>query len=147
MVSGLLDAQLLAVLSGLAMVLFLLLLRAVFRKRWLVVVLFLCLQTVGNLALMRAIFVGARPIDWLVAGGFTALTLIVLVRLGLLATMAACFVVGLLSVQYPLVTWDLSAWSSHSFLAALLFLVAMALYGLHTSLAGQPLLRNLLAEG
>lgn len=112
-----------------------------------VVVLFLCLQTVGNLALMRAVFVGAHPVDWLVAGGFTAIELIVLVRLGLLAAMAACFLPSLLSIQYPLVTWDLSAWSSHSFLAALLFLVAMALYGLHTSLAGQPLLRNLLAEG
>jgi len=65
-------------------------------------------------------------------------------RYGLLATVSAVFVLHL-TVFYP-VTSDFTAWYAGDFVPALAVVVALAIYGFRTSLAGRPLLRGRLLE-
>ena len=65
-------------------------------------------------------------------------------RYGLLAACSAVFVLHL-NIFYP-VTSDMTAWYAGDFLPALLGVVALAVYGFRTSLAGRPLLRARLFE-
>jgi serine/threonine-protein kinase len=79
---------------------------------------------------------------------FTALAaglhVIVLARYGLLATIAAVFVVYLW-VFYPMTT-DLTAWYATNFLIDAGICLALAVFGFYTSLAGQPLFGRPLFE-
>jgi Protein kinase domain len=61
-------------------------------------------------------------------------------RFGLLAMAAAQF--GYFMSNFYLYTSDLSAWYAGSAVTALAVCAGLALYGFHTSLAGQPLLRG-----
>ncbi|HEX8162584.1 MAG TPA: protein kinase [Pyrinomonadaceae bacterium] len=72
------------------------------------------------------------------------LVVFVLYRFGLLATISALFFTHLW-VFFPLTT-ELTAWYATDFTIALAVALALALYGFHTSLAGQPLLRRGLLE-
>ena len=65
-------------------------------------------------------------------------------RYGLLAACSAVFVLHL-NIFYP-VTSRLTAWYAGDFLPALLVVVALAVYGFRTSLAGRPLLRGRLLD-
>jgi len=64
--------------------------------------------------------------------------------LGLLAT-TSFLLFQCLCIEYPLTT-DLAAWYAEGALFALTVAGALALYGFHTSLAGQPLFRGKLLE-
>jgi hypothetical protein len=68
----------------------------------------------------------------------TGAFILVLLRVGLLAAVAAFYVWGLF-VLFPL-TWNLDAWYAGSSVAALLDLAALALFGFTTSLGGRPAL-------
>ncbi|HYJ87745.1 MAG TPA: hypothetical protein VEW46_16900, partial [Pyrinomonadaceae bacterium] len=65
-------------------------------------------------------------------------------RFGLLTLIAAVIFLHL-TVFFP-VTTELSAWYASSFILDLVVLVALAVYGFYTSLAGQPLFRGALPE-
>jgi len=68
----------------------------------------------------------------------------VLYRYGLLALVSALFIAHL-NIFFP-VTSDFSAWYAGDFLPALAISLGLAVYGFHTSLAGQPLLGRRLLE-
>jgi serine/threonine-protein kinase len=70
----------------------------------------------------------------------SAISIFLLVRFGLLATIFAEFFF-LLGVFYPL-TSDLSAWYSGVTIFALAIGLALAIYGFYISLAGQPLFKE-----
>ncbi|MGI9165671.1 MAG: hypothetical protein ACR2G5_04685 [Pyrinomonadaceae bacterium] len=70
----------------------------------------------------------------------SAIFLVILVRFGLLATIFAEFFL-LLGVLYPL-TSDFSVWYSGVTLFVLAIGLTVAIYGFFTSLAGQPLFRE-----
>jgi predicted Ser/Thr protein kinase len=65
-------------------------------------------------------------------------------RYGLLAMVSAIFLLHL-NIFYP-VTSDFTAWYAGDFVPALAVVVALAVYGFRTSLAGRPLLRGRLLE-
>ena len=65
-------------------------------------------------------------------------------RYGLLAVVAAVFVLHL-NIFYP-VTSDFTAWYAGDFLPALVVVLAVAVYGFRTSLAGRTLLHGSLLE-
>ena len=70
--------------------------------------------------------------------------LLVVVRVGLLATMVFLFV-GRLFFLVPM-TFDMSKFYAPQALFGVLLLIAVALYGFWYSLAGQPILRNVLGD-
>jgi hypothetical protein len=70
--------------------------------------------------------------------------LLVVVRVGLLATMVFMFV-GRLFFLVPM-TFDMSKFYAPQALFGVLLLIAIAFYGFRYSLAGQPVLRNVLGR-
>jgi len=70
----------------------------------------------------------------------TALIVWVLYRYGLLALIVAIFFLHLM-IFYP-ITSDFSAWYAGDFVLALLFSLALVIFGFYTSLAGEPLFRG-----
>ena len=63
--------------------------------------------------------------------------LVVMARFGVLASMAA-FLTYHLTIFYPITT-ELSAWYATDFILCVVFIVALAIYGFWTSLAGQKI--------
>ncbi|MBV8858098.1 MAG: serine/threonine protein kinase [Acidobacteria bacterium] len=130
------DALLGAVMPCLTLLFVALLLAGVLRKDWLVAV-------AGWLLVGLLIYAG-RPLafsylslEWLFALLEAALFVYVYARHGALAAMSTLFSAIILRVA-PLTT-DLSLWYAANGLSILLAGLALALYGFHTSLAGQPL--------
>jgi hypothetical protein len=70
--------------------------------------------------------------------------LFLLLRFGLFAAVAGIFV-SRFFVTFP-VTFDFSAWYIGASLTALVAVLALAVYGFHTALAGRPLLKDRLLE-
>jgi serine/threonine-protein kinase len=105
-----------------------------------------------RLASLAAVLIGATAlsltresaagIPFAVVGAF--LFIFCLHRYGLLAMVSAVFVLHL-NIFYP-ITSDFTAWYAGDFVPALLVVVALAVYGFRTSLAGRPLLRGRLLE-
>jgi hypothetical protein len=106
-----------------------------FRRRWVVVVMWVFFGSVAGLAGFR----GDLVAQVLYAFVFSGAIAFCLFRFGSFAAMIAFFVDNLLT-RVPL-RLDVPGWSSQGSLLAIAIVVALALYGLHTSLAGQPLLR------
>lgn len=76
---------------------------------------------------------------------FSATLLIgVLYRFGLLATIAAIFVLHLM-IFFP-ITSDFSAWYAGDYVLALIVLFSLVVFAFYTSLAGQPLFRASLPD-
>jgi hypothetical protein len=104
-----------------------------FRKPWLAVAVLV--------VVLAALSIGASENPWI-----TAITnlfqlgvlLVVLLRLGLLAGIAANMVILVFSVNYS-VTSDPSKWYAPIAGLAIAILLALAVYAFRTSLAGKPL--------
>lgn len=113
------------------------LLRVLLRRQWLVAGLFIL------------IFAGHSLItgNW-AAAVFEALVygiyFVALVRHGLLLLVATLFAIHVLA-NFP-ITSDFSAWYVGTSISALLAVLALAVYGFHTSLAGRPVFQGRLLE-
>jgi hypothetical protein len=128
------------------MVVFLLLfLSLLLRKDW--------LGILAGFLVLTALLVSPRigeghQIDLLlsvVANAAWVLCVLCAVRIGPLALMVTLLFTHLW-VFFPITT-DLTAWYADNFVLDLILLVALAIYGFHTSLAGQPLFgRSFLQE-
>jgi hypothetical protein len=120
-------------------VLLLLLFVMVLRREWLAfAVLWLLLTLVSTL-------IGSAPVQMIFFTALSAfLTVFVLYRYGLLASVSAFFFTHLW-VFYPMTT-ELTAWYATDFLIALIICVALAVYAFYLSLAGQPLFAAKLLE-
>jgi hypothetical protein len=99
-------------------------------------------MTVTALVLLVSV-IGAFAIQhfWVnlfASAAMTGAFVLVLLRVGLLAAVAAFYVWGLF-VLFPL-TSDLEAWYAGSGVVALLVLAALALFGFTTALGGRPAL-------
>jgi hypothetical protein len=121
-----------SVMAGLASVFLLLLLRLALRSQRAAVAVFVLTSAVGAATsghFWIAFFTGAVQ---------TGMFVLLLVRVGLLAAVAAFYVTGLF-ILFP-VTGDLRAWYAGAGVTALLVLAALALFGFTTALAGRPAL-------
>jgi len=111
----------LAVVGGLCVLLFLLLLRLILRKQWAAVTAYI---TIG--IVFWSATVGHPYISWLVAGTTSVLVVILVLRCGLLAVVGYTFVRQILT--YP-ITSDLSAWHApFSTLFPLSVVLGLAVY-------------------
>jgi predicted Ser/Thr protein kinase len=120
-----------SVMTGLAAVFVLLLLRLFFRHQGLAIIAFMFLSSVG---------VAVASDSWWIALTISAvlngLFALLLLRVGLLAAVVAFYTSGLFIV-FP-VTVDLSSWYAGAGVAALLVLAALAGFGFTTAVAGRP---------
>jgi serine/threonine-protein kinase len=108
--------------------------RVLLRKSWVALAVFWVFSAIAVLGPPGA----GLPIIKVAAGAVIAtVTLILLFRVGLLAMLAAQFVVTLLLIA-PL-TLDFSRWYAGHGLAAAALAVAIAVYGFRVSLAGKPM--------
>jgi serine/threonine-protein kinase len=138
--AALLAAQAIDALIGPSVLLFLFLIFSiVLRRRWVAAgVLFLVITLLGAQS-------GEHPsIDWLFAMASAALTLFVLLRLGLLAAVFMQFFASAFYI-FPMTT-DFSAWYAGTTIVAVAVIVALVLYSFRTSLAGQRLFTGSLVE-
>jgi len=126
-----------AVLYGMVFLFILTLLRMLVRKTWLAAVLW-CI-------LLAAPALGQSPsLEWVGGGARSLLMLAVLLRGGLLALVVALyFMFCLLEVSLSL---DLTAWYSMHAMPVVMVLLALAVYGFHTSLGGKPALGGALED-
>jgi eukaryotic-like serine/threonine-protein kinase len=106
--------------------LFLILFRAIFRKAWLAAGLY-----VVTFTLFYSSSIQMSPLSWLFVGSAVALSVVVLVRFGVLAVITMYFVN--LTIEFPITT-DLSAWYARDGLLALGTVVLLAGYGFWISL-------------
>jgi hypothetical protein len=122
-----------SVLTGLASVFFLLLLRLALRSRP---------AAVAAFVLVVSAFAGGGSahfwIAFLPGVVLNVVFVLLIVRVGLLTAVAAFYVSGLF-IFFP-VTGNLRAWYAGAGVTALLVLAALALFGFTTSLAGRPAL-------
>ena len=86
----------------------------------------------------------SAPLEW--AGGLarSLLMLAVLLRGGLLALVIALYFMFCL-LEVPL-SFDLTAWYSMHAMPVVLVLLALTVYGFHTSLGGKPVLGSALDD-
>jgi serine/threonine-protein kinase len=127
-----------APVPGMFTLLLLLLLTIVLRRRWIAVtVMIVCVAGAGLL-------VGDHWSDGARLTAYVGLTLLLLMRVGLLATAASEFV-GALLLQVPL-TLDFSRWYAYGTVLAFAACAVVAGYAFHTALAGRPLLGDKLLE-
>jgi len=122
-----------SVMTGLTAVFLLLLLRLALRSR---------AAAVAAFVLILSIFAGVSSAHfWIMFVTVAASDLVfvlLIVRVGLLAAVAAFYVSGLF-IFFP-VTANLRAWYAGADVTALLVLAAIALFGFTTALAGRPAL-------
>lgn len=123
-----------SVFAGFAFLFVLLLLYIILRRQWLAA---LALFLIA-LAIELSAFAASAPRFYWVASILISLTIVVVVtRLGLLATMAAQLFF-FLTLDYPLTT-DVSAWYVPATVFSLAIVLGLSVYGFYTSLGGQPL--------
>jgi serine/threonine-protein kinase len=122
-----------SVMTGLAAVFFLLLLRLALRSRPAAVAAFVLV--LSTFAAVSSAHFWLMLITVAVAD---AVFVLLIVRVGLLAAVAAFYVSGLF-IFFP-VTGNLRAWYAGAGVTALLVLAALALFGFTTALAGRPAL-------
>jgi hypothetical protein len=120
-----------SVITGLAAVFVLLLLRLSLQHQWLAVIAFVLLTSVGG-AVASDYWWIALTTSALLTGFFVLL----LLRVGLVTAVVAFYTSGLFIV-FP-VTSDLSSWYAGAGVAALLVLAALAGFGFMTAVAGRP---------
>jgi serine/threonine-protein kinase len=125
-----------SVLQAMLLFLWLFLLRIIVRRLWIAVAIALLINAVQN-----ALIASANPVLMVVfALVLSGVFIFVLMRFGLLATIATWFFSTLL-VVFPMTT-DLSAWYAGACLFALIVAVSLAIYGFRTALAGRPVFRT-----
>jgi serine/threonine-protein kinase len=122
-----------------ALLLLLLIFSIIFRRWWAAV------AAVFLLATLLGAVTGEHPtVDWLFGALSAALMLFVLLRFGLLACVFMQFFNYIL-YAFPMTT-DFSAWYAGNAIFALVVVLALALYGFRTSLAGQRLFSGSLVQ-
>ena len=124
---------------------FFFILRLLLKRQWLAFVVLLLLFVIPGM------FVRQPGYSWTAqvgAAAFAALNIsiimLVLIRFGLVAALAATTLLELLRIM-PL-TFDPSVWYSNVTFVVLGFIGAMAIYGFHTALAGRSLFRDELLD-
>jgi hypothetical protein len=122
-----------SVMTGLTAVFFLLLLRLALRSRTAAVAAFVLL-----LSAFAAVSSAHFWIMFLTVAVADAVFVLLIVRIGLLAAVAAFYVSGVF-IFFP-VTGNLRAWYAGAGVAALLVLAVITLLGFTTALAGRPVL-------
>jgi hypothetical protein len=126
---------------SLALLFALVLLRALLRKEWAAAVACVLLFTVFYAAGNHALFVPVVLVTWLIT---TALTVFLLIRLGLLAVVASGVFNDFLG-SFPVTTQG-SAWYAGISLAGILLMAAIALYAFYTSLGDRPVFGGAVLE-
>jgi hypothetical protein len=122
-------------------VLVLLLARRVVGNLWAAVVLALLVLAIPDMLVVDVPLWMSLPVDLLLNG----ILVFVLVRYGLLAGVMTVYAVNRL-LQLPL-TSDLASWTATPTLWMMAVMVALAVYGFRTALAGRPALKaDLLAD-
>jgi hypothetical protein len=114
----------------------LLLLRLLLRKTWLAVGI--------HWLLYSLVYASGFPLGYLTIPMFMALWYFFFFRFGWVTILVTTLTIDLFN-GYPLTT-DLSTWYAHATILIALFCLALAVYGFNVSLAGRPVLKNLLAE-
>ena len=114
----------------------LLLLRLLLRKTWLAVGI--------HWTLYSLVYASAFPLGFLTIPIFIALWYFFFFRFGWVTILVTTLTADLLE-GYPLTT-NLSAWYAHATVLIASFCLALTIYGFKVSLAGRPVLKNLLAE-
>jgi eukaryotic-like serine/threonine-protein kinase len=127
------------ILVALAVTFLLFLLRVFFRRDWLAAAVFIVALSIPSYSVSEHPWI-AVPVSM----ALWAVTVLVLVRFGLLAVASQSLVQELLAGS-PL-TRDLSAWYAGASIAVLLLVIALAGFGFYASLGGRPLLREELLE-
>jgi serine/threonine-protein kinase len=121
-----------SIFGGLATLFFLFVLRVLLRKGWAAAAAFILFFTLFQPLLATA------PVLFAIRGLIlSSLTVLVLVRFGLLALIASGLF-GQLLGNFPLTT-DSSAWYAGIGFAGILLMAAMAFYSFYTSLGGRPM--------
>jgi hypothetical protein len=123
---------------GLSILAALFLFRVLLRKQWLAIV------TVSVVFVMIGLQGENFPLEIASQSVFVALTILVVLRFGLLACMIACFV-GFVLRNVP-VTLDLSDWYAGRSLFVIALCLGLALYGFRAALAGRPAFGNLAVD-
>jgi hypothetical protein len=131
MTAVLAEAWLGAVFGALILLLFLFLFRAILRRGWLAAAALVLLWIASRGA-------GSSP-GFVFSGIFGALTVLILIRFGVLSLMAEFFVLQTL-LFFPR-TADFSAWYAGSSIFAIASILALSAYALYTALAGRPLFK------
>jgi len=121
-----------ALYKGLGILFLLFLARTVLRKQWLAAA-----AVTAALAGIIALDEPSRLIGWPVNILFFALMVMTLMRCGLLAMVLSLFVTTFAGF-FPLIT-DLSVWYASEIVFTALVVLAIAVFGFRTALAGQPL--------
>ncbi len=127
------------ILSGMSLLFLLLLLSLVLRRRWAAFGVLWVIILLPSVAAPEATFASV-----IYGAAATTTVLFALRRFGLLTLMFMQFFINAFFL-FP-VTTDLSAWYAGGSFVTLAVSIALAAYGFHTSLAGQPLFRGSLVE-
>ena len=124
-----------ALISVLLIFFLLFILRVAVRNEWLAVV-----AAVAVITLISVAQNGFRPPDlpFLLSVVNTAILMVVILRIGLIAAMFAAATEDILSLQHTL---DVSAWYAGATAVPLILLALLALYGYRTSVAGRRLIQ------
>ena len=121
-------------LGSLGLLLFVLLLRMLVRRDWVAI-------AVGTIVLTAPALAAPTFLGVVSLACMSLLTLLVLMRVGLVAVMVSLFVYRVFLV-FP-ITFDTSAWYAGYGYAALLVVVSLALFGFRTALGDRPLMETL----
>jgi serine/threonine-protein kinase len=122
-----------AVFAGLLSLFILFLLRAVLRKQWLAMILFVAIS-----ALAQAFGSSTPWVDYSVAAASAAVVAFVLLRFGLLAALSANACLQFLESCPP--TMDFSSWYFGLAMIPPILVALIAIYGFRIALAGRPLI-------
>jgi hypothetical protein len=122
-----------SVITGLASLFLLFLLRLMLRSPWMAATAWVLLISVP-----WSLASGPFWVSLLVTAVLNGVFVLLLLRVGLLSMVAAFYTMGLF-VMFP-VTGELSAWYAGAGVTALLALAALAVFGFTTALAGRPAL-------
>lgn len=121
---------------GLGSLFLLVLFHTILRRDWLAICVYWLLLTlmIASMQSSNLLF------SLFFTGSATAMIIFLLARIGLLVMIVSYVISGI--CFFAPITTDLSAWYAGSSLFALCGIVALAVYGFYTSLAGQPLFRG-----
>jgi len=126
------------ILSGMTLLFLLLLLSLVLRRQW------AAFGVLWVIIILPAVAVEATFASVIYGAAAATAVLLTLKRFGLLTLMFMQFFINAFFL-FP-VTTDFSAWYAGGSVVTLAVSIALAAYGFHTSLAGQPLFRGSLVE-